>query len=266
MVRCMLWEKKLTNNYWAEVVSTTVYVLNRSPTSSLQDKIPQEAWDGNKVNVSHFRIFGSIDFSHVLEKLRKKLDDRSEKCIFVGYSEQSKAYRLYNPISKKFIISRDVKFFENKSWFDHVDETSNQIFYPPQSPRLQVQEQPANSENGTSSSTDSASDQTSSEEGQKTRSIREIYEQEHESEQQNMFAFISTQPTYFEEAVKEKHWVEAMNQEIAAIEKNQTWELADLPRDKTKIGVKWVYKTKLASPLYYSFLALLLLSKEAYAS
>ena len=33
--------------------------------------------------------------------------------------------------------------------------------------------------------------------------------------------------------------------EIAAIEKNQTWELADLPRDKTKIGVKWVYKTKL---------------------
>ena len=60
-----------------------------------------------------------------------------------------------------------------------------------------------------------------------------------------MFAFISTQPTYFEEAVKEKHWVEAMNQELAAIEKNQTWELADLPRDKTKIGVKWVYKTKL---------------------
>ena len=52
MARCMLWEKKLTNNYWAEAVSTTVYVLNRSTTSSLQDKIPQEAWDGKKVNVS----------------------------------------------------------------------------------------------------------------------------------------------------------------------------------------------------------------------
>ena len=36
-----------------------------------------------------------------------------------------------------------------------------------------------------------------------------------------------------------------MNQEIYAIEKNQTWELTDLPRDKTWIGVKWVYKTKL---------------------
>ena len=84
MARCMLREKKLTNNYWAEAVSTTVYVLNRSPTSSLQDKIPQEEWDGNKVNVSHFRIFGSVAFSHVPEKIRKKLDDRSEKCIFVG--------------------------------------------------------------------------------------------------------------------------------------------------------------------------------------
>ena len=36
-----------------------------------------------------------------------------------------------------------------------------------------------------------------------------------------------------------------MNEEIIAIEKNQTWELVDLPRNKTRIVVKWVYKTKL---------------------
>ena len=60
-----------------------------------------------------------------------------------------------------------------------------------------------------------------------------------------MYAFLSSQPTHFEEAVKEKHWVDAMNQEIAAIEKSQTCEFVDLPRDKAKIGVKWVYKTKL---------------------
>jgi len=48
-----------------------------------------------------------------------------------------------------------------------------------------------------------------------------------------------------EDTVKEKHCVDAINQEIVSIEKNQTWELADLPRDKMKIGVKWVYKTKL---------------------
>ena len=43
----------------------------------------------------------------------------------------------------------------------------------------------------------------------------------------------------------EKHLVDAMNQEITAIEKNQTWELDDLPRNKARIAVKWVYKTKL---------------------
>ena len=62
------YKKKLSNNYWVEEVSMEVYVLERSPTSSLQEKIPQEAWDGNKINVSHFRIFGSTAFSHVPEK------------------------------------------------------------------------------------------------------------------------------------------------------------------------------------------------------
>jgi hypothetical protein len=49
---------------------------------------------------------------------------------------------------------------------------------------------------------------------------------------------------YFEEAVKEEKWVHAMNEEIEAIERNNTWDLVDLPIGKTNIGVKWVYKTK----------------------
>ena len=46
----------------------------------------------------------------------KKLDIKGERCIFVGYSEQSKAYKLYNPITKRTIISRDVKFLEDAEW------------------------------------------------------------------------------------------------------------------------------------------------------
>lgn len=60
-----------------------------------------------------------------------------------------------------------------------------------------------------------------------------------------MFSFLSSQSLHFEEAVKEKKWFDAMNQEIVAIEKNETCRLVDLPRDKTRIGVKSVYKTKL---------------------
>ena len=56
---------------------------------------------------------------------------------------------------------------------------------------------------------------------------------------------LSFQYSSFEEAIKDENWVQAMDEEIEAIEKNDTWDLVDLPKDKNLIGVKWVYKTKL---------------------
>lgn len=55
---------------------------------------------------------------------RKKFDEKGEKCIFIGYSEQSKAYKLYNPITKNVIISKDVIFIENEAWDGMVDDTT----------------------------------------------------------------------------------------------------------------------------------------------
>jgi hypothetical protein len=75
--------------------------------------------------------------------------------------------------------------------------------------------------------------------------LREIHQQLDDNEQHNLFALMSCQPTYFKEATKEPHWVQAMNQEIDYIEKNKTWDLFDMPRQNKSIGVKWVYKTKL---------------------
>ncbi|KAK4387925.1 Retrovirus-related Pol polyprotein from transposon RE2 [Sesamum angolense] len=53
------------------------------------------------------------------------------------------------------------------------------------------------------------------------------------------------EPENFETAVKHKVWVQAMEEEIKMIDKNNTWELADRPKDKEVIGLKWIYKTKL---------------------
>jgi hypothetical protein len=114
MARTLLKEKNLSNMFWVEVVACSVYLLNRSPTTSLKMKVPQEAWSGTKLNVAHLRTFGCIAYAHIPSELRKKLDDKSEKCIFNGYSETSKACRLYNPITKKLILSKDVKFMENQ--------------------------------------------------------------------------------------------------------------------------------------------------------
>ena len=60
---------------------------------------------------------------------RKKLDDKSIKCIFLGVSEESKAYRLYNPVTKRIIISRDVVFMENEKWSWNKDKqiTSSRV-------------------------------------------------------------------------------------------------------------------------------------------
>jgi anaerobic ribonucleoside-triphosphate reductase len=64
--------------------------------------------------------------------------------------------------------------------------------------------------------------------------------------EENFALYISQDdPTNYDEAVKEKKWQEAMKLKIQAIEKNRMWELVSLPDQAKKIGVKWVYKTKL---------------------
>jgi len=98
MTRSFLKEKCLSNTFLVEAVACSTYLLNISPTTSLNMKVPQEAWSGTKINVAHIRTFGCIRYTHIPSELRKKLDDRSEKCIFFGYSETSNVYRLYNPI------------------------------------------------------------------------------------------------------------------------------------------------------------------------
>jgi len=75
--------------------------------------------------------------------------------------------------------------------------------------------------------------------------LREIYDQNDVIDEQVQYAMFSYQPTYFEEALKEEQWVKDMNEVIDAIERNQTWDLVYLPTNKTSIGVKWIYKTKL---------------------
>ena len=85
---------------------------------TVQDKIPEEAWSGTKTSVSLLRIFGSVAFAHIPDELKRKLDKKSECCIFTGYSEQHKAYKLCNPVTKNLVVSRDVKFIEDKCWSD----------------------------------------------------------------------------------------------------------------------------------------------------
>ncbi|PNX60020.1 equilibrative nucleoside transporter 3-like protein, partial [Trifolium pratense] len=116
MVRCMINEKNIPKTFWPEAVNWAVHILNRCPTFAVKDITPEEAWSGIKPSVSHFRIFGCIAYAHVPDNLRKKLDDKSVVCVHLGLSEESKAYKLYDPIRRRIIVSKDVMFDEFKQW------------------------------------------------------------------------------------------------------------------------------------------------------
>jgi hypothetical protein len=108
MTRSMLKEKGLPKQFWAEAIACSVYLLNWYQTKSVKNMTPQEAWSGYKPSVAHLQIFWCVAYAQVPEVKRRKLDDRGEKFIFVGYSEESKAYKLYNPLTNKVVVSRDV--------------------------------------------------------------------------------------------------------------------------------------------------------------
>jgi hypothetical protein len=55
------------------------------------------------------------------------MDKKGKKCIFFGYSKETKGYNLYDPVARKFIISHDVQFMENEAW-DGIIEKTIQIF------------------------------------------------------------------------------------------------------------------------------------------
>ncbi|XP_020600268.1 uncharacterized protein LOC110039514 [Phalaenopsis equestris] len=100
----------------AETVACAVYLANRSPTRSVLGKTPQEAWSGRKLGISHLRVFGCITHVHIPDEKISKLNEKSEKFIFIGYDNNSKGYKLYNPNTGKKIISRDAIFDEGEEW------------------------------------------------------------------------------------------------------------------------------------------------------
>jgi hypothetical protein len=101
---------------WVEACYTAVYLQNRSPHRAVGSMTHEEAFFGKKPEVGHFRIFGCITYSYVPFEKRKKLEPMTERGIFFGYSETSKAFRIYLPFLRKIILRRDVKFEEDGSF------------------------------------------------------------------------------------------------------------------------------------------------------
>lgn len=165
-------------------------------------------------------------------------------------------------MSNKTIINRNVIFDEDAKWdwtgsdkssiqvpLEEVDDlfadirastSSNESCSPinstPSTPSkdISIQATPRSTTEASSTSYDSSSTEATP---RKVRSLKNIYET-------CSFALNISDPITYEEAAKEEVWREAMKDELAAIEKNNTWKLVTLPEGKTTVGLKWIYKTK----------------------
>lgn len=122
LVRSMIHTAGIDKKFWAEALQTAVYVRNRVTSRSLpKHTTPYHLWHGSMPNLGHLRIFGSPCFYTVPKKKQTKLDPRSRCAIFMGYSHQSKGYKLWDPEIRKMIVSRDVVFREKQlPDIDHV--------------------------------------------------------------------------------------------------------------------------------------------------
>lgn len=112
MSRSLLTSKGLPNTIWPKAIATSVYLLNISPIRSVENMTHYEALRGMKPMVKHLKVFRCIGFLLIESQKLQNLNSKSEKCIFVGYCVESKAYKLYNPITSGVVVSTNVYFHE----------------------------------------------------------------------------------------------------------------------------------------------------------
>ena len=111
MARSMMFFKNEKLMFWCDAVVCATYLRNRIPSHAIEYKTPHEIWFSPLPLIRNLRVFGSTCYALIPKEKRNKLGARSRKCIFLGYSDTSKAYRLYDEINKKFVISKEIYYF-----------------------------------------------------------------------------------------------------------------------------------------------------------
>src|SRR5580765_5080881 len=245
--RTMLYSKNLPKNLWAEAVNTVVYVLNRTGNSGHEGKTPYELWYDKKQNINHLKIFGSEVYVHVPKEKRRKWDKKGRKGIFVGYSEETKGYRIcFN--GREVSLSRDVIFkeateieIENENEEEETtsemvaESEENNSGYEKNVEREQIIEE-----------LNQSTDQTQELSKMKLRDRQNI--EKPVRYRAETYYSKSDDPVTYEEAMIQENsekWKEAMDEEMSSLNKNETWKLVNLPINKKALNNGWVYRTKL---------------------
>ena len=276
--RTLLIHHNVPTTFWSDAVLTACYLINRMPSSVLNDQIPHSLLFPNDP-LYHLppRVFGCVCFVHDLTPGKDKLAAKSIKCVFLGYARLQKGYRCYCPATRRCFTSPDVTFFESSPFFESpmsssssVTETlpvpfltlpTQDIPSPPfqtyhRRPRPATVETPSDSLPLSDSpvapvQSPPASPPIAIHKGiRSTRNPHPVYNfLSYHRLSTPYYAFVSSLdsisiPKTTDEALAHPGWRKAMLDEMAALHSNNTWDLVPLPPGKSPVGCRWVYAVK----------------------
>ena len=112
--RALLFQMHVPKQFWVDAVSTAYFLTNRMPSSVLNWATPyHQLFPNNPLFPIKPKVFGGTCFIRDVQPQVSKLDPKSLKCIFLGYSCVQKRYRCYCPPLQQYFVSIDVTFFES---------------------------------------------------------------------------------------------------------------------------------------------------------
>ncbi|KAH9647635.1 hypothetical protein KPL70_025262 [Citrus sinensis] len=236
----------------AEAAKTACYIVNRSPSTVIGLKTTMEMWTGKPADYSYLHAFGCPVYVMYNAQERTKLDPKSRRCIFLGYADGVKGYRLWDPTANKIVISRDVIFIEDQ--LQRRDDDDNRVKEKSKTIPVYVENNPEDSDSSEAAPEYEEQEPVEFEAPEVRRSARErrppTWHSEYVTEINVAYCLLTEdrEPSTFHEALESSNvalWITAMQEEIEALHKNKTWELVPLPCGRKTIRNKWVYKIKL---------------------
>ena len=125
--RALMFQMKVPKKFWADVVSIACFLINRMPTVVLKGDIPYKVIHPHKSLLPLApRIFGCTCYVRDTRPFVTKLDPKALQCVFLGYSRLQKGYRWFSTDLNKYLVSTDVVFSEDTSFFSSPTSSASE--------------------------------------------------------------------------------------------------------------------------------------------
>ncbi|GJT21265.1 retrovirus-related pol polyprotein from transposon TNT 1-94 [Tanacetum coccineum] len=222
VVHSMLIFLRLPEFIWAEAISTACSTQNRSINHTRYNKTPYEFLHGRKLNVEYFHVFGSLCYPKNdrddLGKIKPKADIR----IFIGYSETSRGFRIYNGRTKKITKTIHVKYDELTAMAsEHDKQEALPIVTTSEeqtSPILMNEADDLNQEDSTEFDGNTLLTSYDAPEFAKAESPTTALDPS------NMHNVSTFEPKNIKEAMSDHSWIESMQDELHQFKRLDVWE------------------------------------------